>query len=334
MAVLSGVARTVKQQLDHDPTQSEADIKQKLVAYTSLHANCSVEKAGLLTSVPMRLVQTDEHYCLRGETLEEAIKKDREQGLIPCCVVATLGTTGTCSFDNLEEIGEVCKRENIWLHIDAAYAGAAFVCPEYRHYMKGVENADSFNFNPHKWFLINSDCSAMWFKDTRDFVRAYRVKKSVPETEIQPQTHYYPVDLENWQIPNIRRFRALKIWFVLRIYGAQGMRRHIRHQISLAEYFAELLKGDDRFEVITCVMGLVCFRVRGEDILTRKLLDKLTERRNIFLIPYMHEDKLLIRFVICSAFTQKEDITYAWDEILSQLELVFGTHPREAAIKG
>ncbi|CAH0557848.1 unnamed protein product [Brassicogethes aeneus] len=322
VAVLSGMARSVKNEQILNPHRSEAEIKSKLVTYTSLHSNCSVEKAGLLASAPMRLLATDKHNRLRGHTLEEAIRKDREQGFIPCCVVATLGTTGTCSFDNLEEIGLICRRENIFLHVDAAYAGAAFVCPEYRHYMKGVDYVDTFSFNPHKWMLVNSDCSAMWFRDTSEFSEAYRVQKSMPETEIQPHKEVYGIDIENWQIPNIRRFRALKLWFVLRTYGVQGLRKHIRDQCSLAEYFTELLKVDDRFEVLNSVMGLVCFRVMGDDSVTRKLLEKISERRNLFLTPYTHEDRMLIRFVICSPFTQKEDIKYAWNEIVSTLNLI------------
>lgn len=113
------------------------DIRGKLVAYTSKESNSSVEKSSLLASVPMRLLKTDKECRLRGFALEEAIKEDKAQGLIPCCVVASLGTTGTCSFDDLEELGRICRKENMWLHVDAAYAGAAFVCPEYRHYMKG-----------------------------------------------------------------------------------------------------------------------------------------------------------------------------------------------------
>lgn len=115
----------------------EENVRSQLVAYTSKESNSSVERAGLLASVPMRLLPTDDNGSLRGHTLLEAIKKDRENGSIPCCVVATLGTTGTCAFDNLEEIGKICHEEGVWLHIDAAYAGAAFVCPEYRYLMKG-----------------------------------------------------------------------------------------------------------------------------------------------------------------------------------------------------
>ncbi|RZC37350.1 Pyridoxal deC and/or SLA LP auto ag domain containing protein, partial [Asbolus verrucosus] len=283
----------------------------KLVAYTSEQSNSSVEKAGILASVPMRLLPTDEEGRLRGDTLLRAILEDREQGLTPCCVVATLGTTGTCAFDRLEEIGPICAQFGVWLHVDAAYAGSAFACPEYRHLMKGVEFADSFNFNPHKWMLVNSDCSAMWFKNTKhiEAIFSHKTSETIPEVQF-------------WQIPSARRFRSLKLWFVLRIYGVSGIQNHIRYQISLAKFFEELVKNDSRFEVCTANMGLICFRLKGGDSLTQMLLNKVAERKNIFIMPYYYHNKLVIRFVICSRFTEEKDILFAWNEIKNQTNLI------------
>ena len=137
--------------------------KTKLVAYASCQAHSSVERAGLLGDVTMRLLEPDQDLSLRGRTLYNAIAEDKAKGLVPFFAVATLGTTNCCSFDNILELGEVCKDNgNIWMHIDAAYAGSAFICPEYRPILNGVELAQSFNFNPHKWMLVNFDCSAMW----------------------------------------------------------------------------------------------------------------------------------------------------------------------------
>lgn len=275
---------------------SDIDVEEdKLVAYTSEQSNSSVEKAGLLASVTMRLLKTDEKEQLRGHTLLKAVREDIQAGLTPCCVVATLGTTGTCAFDQLDEIGSVCRRFKIWLHVDAAYAGSAFACPEYRHLMKGIEFVDSFNLNPHKWMLVNSDCSAMWFRDLKSnelFV----------------------------QIPDSRRFRALKLWFVMRIYGVEGIQKHIRTQIGMAQFFQKLIERDSRFEVCTASMGLICFRVKGEDWRTQELLDKVAQKKNIFIGPYYFQKKLVIRFVICSRFTEEKDVVYAWEEIKSQLE--------------
>ncbi|KAK4880247.1 hypothetical protein RN001_008393 [Aquatica leii] len=311
IALLTAKEKKVREIRTKNPHLTEADIKGKLVAYSSDQANSSVEKSGLLGSMPMRLLTADNTGSLSGTTLMEAVRKDKEDGFIPCYVVATLGTTGTCAFDNVEELGLVCKEEGIWLHIDAAYAGSAFVCPEYRHLMKGVEYADSFDFNPHKWMLVNSDCSAMWVKDARYLVEAFNVDRIY----LKHQHEGFAPDYRHWQISLGRRFRALKLWFVLRSYGVEGIQQHIRSQIALANYFEDLVKSDSRFEVATSNMGLVCFRLKGPDVLTQTLLDRLTDRKNIYVIPCYYRGQYVIRFVVCSRFTEIKDIDYGWNEI-------------------
>lgn len=312
----------MKQHLKENPHQSFSKIRGKLVAYTSEQSNSSVEKAGLLASVPMRLLSTDKNGSLRGCTLLDAIKKDRNDGLIPCCVVGTLGTTGTCAFDNLEELGEICEKEHIWLHVDAAYAGSAFACPEYRYLMKGVEYADSFNFNPHKWMLVNSDCSAMWFKDRRVFEDAYKVTSKLLQSEREEEQ--FPIELQRLQIPNCRRFRSLKLWFVLRIYGVEGIQKHIRQQIFLAKFFAHLVEQDHRCELLINSMGLVCFRLKGDDDQhTLLLLEKINERNKIYIMPYYFRERYVVRFVVCSRFTEKTDIIFAWNEIQKIIDEMF-----------
>ncbi|KAJ8973712.1 hypothetical protein NQ317_009306 [Molorchus minor] len=301
VGLLCGKQRALRDTLKQHPNLDETYIIPKLVAYTSKESNSSIEKAGLLASVTMRLLPTDKNGSLRGDVLLEAIIRDKDDGLIPCCVVATLGTTGSCAFDNLDELGRVCSNGGIWLHVDAAYAGAAFACPEYRYLMKGIENVDSFNFNPHKWMLVNSDCSAMWFKNTKDVERAFKVKATLPKIPS------FKPELEHWQIPTSRRFRALKLWFVLRIYGIEGIQKHIRQQISLAKFFEHLAR----------IWGLSALDLGGEDSLTQELLDEISRRNKIFLMPYYYREKLVVRFVICSRFTEKSDILYAWREILS-----------------
>ena len=150
-------------------------IMSKLVGYASTQSHSSVERAGLLGGVKFRLLDTDDDFSVRGEALEKAIEEDKANGLIPFCFIATLGTTSSCAYDNLKEIGPVCQREGVWLHVDAAYAGSAFICPEYRPILNGIEKADSFNFNPHKWMLVNFDCSTMWVKNSSEIVDAFNV---------------------------------------------------------------------------------------------------------------------------------------------------------------
>ncbi|XP_060516822.1 aromatic-L-amino-acid decarboxylase-like [Cylas formicarius] len=316
VALLTAKEKKVKDLRASHPELSEAEIKGKLVAYSSDQSNSSVEKAGLLGSMVMRLLPSNEHGQLSCDTLQEAVDKDREAGLIPCYVVANLGTTPTCAFDSLDELGPICQREKMWLHIDAAYAGTAFVCPEYRHHMRGIEMADSFNFNPHKWMLVNFDCSAMWVRDAKYLVEAFNVER------IYLKDHHKGLapEYRHWQISLGRRFRALKIWFVLRIYGVEGIRKHVRDQIGLAEYFAELVASDERFEVCSSNMGLVCFRLKGDDSLSVALLNGISARKNLFLTPGHLRGKFAIRYAVCSRLTDRADVNYSWKEITSVLD--------------
>ncbi|XP_063983846.1 aromatic-L-amino-acid decarboxylase-like [Diachasmimorpha longicaudata] len=315
VGLLAAKERMVRHMKRQDPNLDSGLLKAKFVAYTSDQSNSSVEKAGLLGSMPMRLLPVDENCSLRGKTLLEAMEKDRKAGLIPCYVVATLGTTGTCAFDNLNEIGPICKENNVWLHIDAAYAGAAFVCPEYQHLMAGIEYSDSFNFNPHKWLLTNFDCSAMWVKDAGQLINAFNVDRIYLAHDKQGLAP----DYRHWQIPLGRRFRAMKLWFVMRLYGVEGLQNHIRHSIEMAKRFESHVVSDNNFELVTQrSMGLVCFRMKGDNSLTRQLLDRLMARKHIYLIAATYREKLIIRFAVCTHLTKAEDIDFAWNEIKGQ----------------
>lgn len=328
VALLGAKARAIHYVKKINPDLSDADITMKLVGYTSCQSHSSVERAGLLGGVKLRALPTDEKNVLRGSTVEQAIQKDKEAGLIPFYVVATLGTTSSCTFDNVEEIGPVCNDNNVWLHIDAAYAGSSFICPEYRYLMKGIEKADSFNFNPHKWMLVNFDCSTMWLKDPTWLVDAFNVDPLYLKHEQQGSAP----DYRHWQIPLGRRFRALKLWFVLRLYGVENLQKHIRKQISLAHYFEKLVLSDDRFEITEeVVMGLVCFRLRGANEPNENLLKRINARGVIHLVPSKIRDVYFLRLAICSRLTGEKDIDISWkevkeaaDEILSQKNGVNG----------
>ncbi|KAG9464434.1 hypothetical protein GDO78_019931, partial [Eleutherodactylus coqui] len=175
MALLAARTKVAKRLQAENPKLSEAEIVSRMVAYSSDQAHSSVERAGLISGVRMKKIQSDENFVAHGEALKRALEADKAEGLLPVFVCATLGTTSSCSFDNLMELGPICNAENIWLHVDAAYAGSAFICPEFRYLMKGVEFADSFNFNPHKWLLVNFDCSAFWVKKRSDLIGAFKL---------------------------------------------------------------------------------------------------------------------------------------------------------------
>ncbi|KAK6618924.1 hypothetical protein RUM44_003305 [Polyplax serrata] len=342
VCLLAAKHRKLRKILEEHPDLDEAFIKGKMVAYASDQSNSSVEKAGILGSMPMRLLKTDGKGSVRGEVVLEAIKQDMDKGLIPTYVritimasfnlnnfllvspnsstqtvlqfCATLGTTVTCGFDNLEEIGPICRAHDIWMHVDAAYAGAAFICPEFRYIMAGVELADSFNFNPHKWLLVNFDCSALWVKDANWLTDAFKVERVYLKHKKEGVS--CAPDYRDWQVPLGRRFRSLKLWITLRSYGQTGLQNHIRQQIGLAKEFNDLVKQDSRFEVpVEAVMGLVCFRLKGINDLTICMQDKLMVRGNIYTIAGTFQGVFFIRFVICSQSTTSDDVVYSWKEI-------------------
>ncbi|KAL0894825.1 hypothetical protein ABMA27_013347 [Loxostege sticticalis] len=320
VGLLVAKEKTVRKLMKNNPSLDEGGIKAKLIAYTSDQCNSSVEKSGLLGSMKMRLLKADADGRLRGETLKKAFDEDLAQGLIPCYVIANLGTTGTCAFDPLYELGPICNEYDVWLHVDAAYAGAAFICPEYRHLMRGVEFADSFDFNPHKWLLVNFDCSAMWVKDGLDLIKAFDVQRIYLD-DIKTDTKI--PDYRHWQIPLGRRFRALKLWTVMKIYGAERLRTHIREQIDLAQYFAKLVRSDARFVVEPePSMGLVCFRLKSGDKITKTLLENLTNKKKVFMVAGSYRGRYIIRFVVCSRVTKKEDIEFSWNNIKEEADLI------------
>ncbi|KAK3880492.1 hypothetical protein Pcinc_015013 [Petrolisthes cinctipes] len=315
VALLSAQSKKLKE-LGHTPTTAHP----QLVAYTSDQSHSSVERAGMLGGVLTRLVTSDEQFAMRGPALRQAILADIKEGLIPFFVVGTVGTTSACSFDNLREIGELAKKFGLWFHVDAAYAGSAFICEEFRYLMDGLELAHSFNFNPHKWLLVNFDCSAMWFKNSNDVVEAFNVDPLYLKHEKQGQVP----DYRHWQIPLGRRFRSLKLWFVMRMYGKQGLQAHIRKQVSLAHQFESHVMEDSRFEIICPVtLGLVCFRLKNEDnTMNEKLLKNINAGGVIHMVPSKIRDVYFLRFVVCSYQTESDDVKTAWKEVKKQADLL------------
>ncbi|XP_018368357.1 PREDICTED: aromatic-L-amino-acid decarboxylase-like [Trachymyrmex cornetzi] len=312
VALLGAKAKKIQQVKEQHPDWTENEIISKLVAYCSCQAHSSVERAGLLGGVKFRQLEVDEKYKLRGDTFAEAIRKDREQGFIPFYAVATLGTTVNCAFDRLDEMGIVANREGIWLHVDAAYAGSSFICPEFRYLMKGIELADSFNFNPHKWMLVNFDCSAMWLKDPTYVINAFNVDPLYLKHDMQGSAP----DYRHWQIPLGRRFRSLKLWFVLRLYGVENLQKFIRSHVAQAHEFEALVLSDPRFEIVgEVLMGLVCFRLKGSNELNEALLKRINGAGNIHLVPSKIKDTYFLRLAVCSRFSESKDIQYSWKEI-------------------
>ncbi|XP_032570910.1 histidine decarboxylase isoform X2 [Drosophila sechellia] len=312
VCLLAGRTRAIQRFHERHPGYQDAEINARLVAYCSDQAHSSVEKAALIGLVRMRYIEADEDLAMRGKLLREAIEDDIKQGLVPFWVCATLGTTGSCSFDNLEEIGIVCAEHHLWLHVDAAYAGSAFICPEFRTWLRGIERADSIAFNPSKWLMVHFDATALWVRDSTAVHRTFNVEPLY----LQHENSGVAVDFMHWQIPLSRRFRALKVWFVLRSYGIKGLQRHIREGVRLAQKFEALVLADHRFELpAKRHLGLVVFRIRGDNEITEKLLKRLNHRGNLHCIPSSLKGQYVIRFTITSTHTTLDDIVKDWMEI-------------------
>ncbi|XP_021356996.1 aromatic-L-amino-acid decarboxylase-like [Mizuhopecten yessoensis] len=325
LCLLAARTRTLDKYQQTHKHMDEMEVMAKLVGYTSDQSNSSVGRSGLLGAVRMRKLDTDDKFSLRGETLRKAIEEDKASGLIPFFLCASLGTTGTCAFDNLEELGPICKQEDMWLHIDAAYAGSAFVCPEFRHLMKGVEYADTFSINPHKWMLINFDLSVMWIKDSSLLVDAFNVDPVYLRHENAGKG---APDYRHWQIPLGRRFRSLKLWFMLRSYGVTGVQAYIRKHVSLAKEFEQMVLNDSRFEVVAdVIMGLVCFRLKGNNTTTERLLEEILQDGRIYLIPAIVHNIYTLRLAICAERTNSDDIAFSFSVIQSCSDRVLKRFP-------
>lgn len=321
VAVLAAREEKVRQVKVEKPDMSDGEIRAKLVGYGSIHSNSAIEKSGLLAAIKMRLIEADEDSILRGAAVEKAILSDIAAGLIPFVCIATVGTTGTCAFDNMEEIGPVCSKYNVWMHIDAAYAGAAFCLPEYAHIKKGAEYGDSINFNLHKWMLVNFDCGAMWIRNAAALTKSFNVDRIYLDHKYQGESK--APDYRHWQLALGRRFRALRVWITLRAYGQEYIRGYIRKHIALAGQLLDLMSHDCRFEIAGHSLALAFFRLKGDCSLTKQLLERITERKKIFMIPATYRDKIIIRFVICGMDPQDTDIETAWNEIKTVADEMF-----------
>lgn len=324
IALLAARNRSVDRYRNEHPDATPFEAASKMVGYYSDQAHSSVERAGLISMMRLRPIQTDSSREMRGKALQAAIEEDVKNGLIPFFCTATLGTTSSCAFDNLKEIGPICEKYDIWLHIDAAYAGSAFICPEFRHYLDGSEYADSFVFNPHKWLLVNFDCSCMWFKNVEWLIKSF----SVDPIYLQHKHQGKAPDFRHWHIPLGRRFRSLKLWFVLRRYGVRGLQEHIRNHVALAKYFEQLLQQDKRFEVVNNVtLGLVCFRLKNDNEKTRLFYQQIEKDGRIHVVPSefsQPESIYFIRFAICYHSANRAHMESAFKvicEVADQLEV-------------
>ena len=284
------------------------------VAYCSTQTHSSLEKAmGIagLGRANLRQIAVDEHFALDADKLAARIKADKAAGLRPIFVCATLGTTSSNALDPIAAIGRLCMAEGLWFHVDAAMSGTAVICPEYRYLHNGIEFTDSYCFNPHKWMFTNFDCSCFWVADRAALINALSI---LPEYLLNEATASGAVfDYRDWQVPLGRRFRALKLWFVLRYYGVEGLQYHIRRHIELTRQLAEWITADKHFEIVApAPFNLICFRHRGSDELNKRLMDELNNGGKIFLTHTKLNGRFVLRICIGQTRTELEHVEQAW----------------------
>jgi aromatic-L-amino-acid/L-tryptophan decarboxylase len=290
-------------------------VDRPYTVYASTQGHSSIEKAARIAGVGsdrVRLIDVDrDTLAMRPDALRDALAADRAAGAVPALVVATIGTTSTTAVDPLAELGPVCREAGVWLHVDAAYAGAAAICPELRWSHAGLEFADSYCFDPHKWLLTGFDCDAFWVADRAELTDALTV---MPEFLRNAATESGAVvDYRDWQVPLGRRFRALKLWFVLRWYGAEGLRAHVRSAVALAQEFAAWVRADERFEVLAPhPFSLVCFRLRAGDAASEELLGRVNASGRAYLTHTKVRGRYALRLAVGSPLTRREHIEATW----------------------
>ena len=295
----------------------ESGLSGKLVAYTSSQAHSSIEKACMIAGIGrqnLRTIAVDENFAMRVDDLQAQLEYDREAGLKPFFVGATVGTTSSNGLDPLPEIGAICQQEGLWLHVDAAMAGTAAICPEFRYIQTGVEFADSYCFNPHKWMFTNFDCDCFFVADRGALIRTLSI---LPEYLRNQATESGAViDYRDWQVPLGRRFRALKLWFVIRSYGVEGLQFHIRRHIAMAQEFANWVREAADFEIAAPVpLNLICFRHIGGDEYNRKLLDRLNSSGELYLTHTVLDGQYTLRLCVGQTNTEARHIDKAWELI-------------------
>jgi len=288
--------------------------------YCSTETHSSIEKAVKIAGFGKEnlvKVPVDDQYRMDVVQLKEAIVHDLNKGLMPLCIVATLGTTGSTAIDPLKEIAKICSTFQLWLHVDAAFAGTALILDEYKWMIEGIEQADSFVFNPHKWMFTNFDCSVYYVKDKDALINTFSIQPEYLKTKTAGKVN----DYRDWGIQLGRRFRALKLWFVIRNFGVQGLKEKIRNHIELAKEIENLIIQSKDFEMITPrTLNLVCFRYKPQNILdedqlnilNESLLQKVNKSGKLFITHTKLDGKYTLRMVIGQTRVTRSHVMDAW----------------------
>ncbi|MBP1646564.1 MAG: aromatic-L-amino-acid decarboxylase [Bacteroidetes bacterium] len=294
--------------------------EHRVTVYCSSEAHSSVEKAVKIAGIGkehLRKIPVDAAYAMKPDALETAIRTDIAAGYSPLCVIAALGTTGSTAIDPLRAVGAICRTYGAWLHVDAAFAGTALVLPECRWMIEGIEEVDTFVFNPHKWMFTNFDCSAYFVRDTEALIRTFEILPEYLKTSEAERVNNY----RDWGIQLGRRFRALKLWFVIRSYGVAGIQEKVRYHLALTQGLAEKIKAAGDFEIMAPVpLNTICFRYRpphvmGEaelDRLNADLMERLNATGKLFLTHTKLGGHFTLRLVIAQTNVDARHVDEAW----------------------
>jgi aromatic-L-amino-acid decarboxylase len=297
----------------------------RFTVYSSTETHSSIEKGVKIAGIGkngLRKIRVDDKYAMIPEELEKAVKRDLADGCTPLCTVATIGTTGSTAIDPVRAIGEICRQYRIWYHVDAAYGGTALLVPEMRWMGDGLDLADSFVVNPHKWMFTNFDCSAYFVRDPAALVKTFEILPEYLKTAEDSQVNNY----RDWGIQLGRRFRALKLWFVIRTYGVDGLCEKIREHLALALSFVRTVESAADFEILAPVqLTTVCFRYHpaGEEnldtlnALNAALLDDLNKSGRLFLTHTKLDGRMALRLVVSQTNVGRKHVEAAWELISS-----------------
>lgn len=318
-AILSAREKFTNYQVNTDGFKGDHTMR----VYCSSQTHSSIDKSVKIAGIGINnlvKVEVDSSLAMKPADLEKSISNDVANGLHPICVIASIGTTGTTAIDPLKPIVDICKKYNIWLHIDAAYAGTALVLEEYRWMIDGMEDADSFVFNPHKWMFTNFDCSAYYVKDKRTLLNTFEIMPEYLKTKFDKEVNNY----RDWGIPLGRRFRALKLWFVIRNYGVEGIKGRIKEHISMSRELAKKIDIHPHFEqLVPLNFNMICFRYHPNDIndpnelnaLNKKFLNSLNDTGEVYMTHTKIEGQYTIRMVIGQTYVQQQHVDKAWNII-------------------
>jgi aromatic-L-amino-acid decarboxylase len=319
-AILTAREKVSDYSINNEGSQHAGTLRVYCSEQTHSSAEKAVKIAGIgrknLVKIPVR-----DDFSMDPAKLREAILNDKTKGFIPCCVVATIGTTGTTAVDPVRAVGEICKEYGIWLHVDAAMAGTALILPEFQWMLDGREYIDSFVFNPHKWMFTNFDCTAYFIKDANSLIKSFEILPEYLKTRTRGRVN----DYRDWGVPLGRRFRALKLWSVMRSYGTVGLQEKIREHINIAARLAEMISKNNDFEILApVIISVVCFRFKPAG-LTESQINELNEKLNhllndsgkIYLSHTVLKGKYTLRMVTAQTNVTMNHVEKAWDLIKS-----------------